>query len=74
MESKKPIKIYKSRGIKLSVWSNKFENKEKTTFTFQKSYKNDQEDIWKNTNVFSTNDLPILKVLINKAYNEQILK
>lgn len=72
VENKKPIKNYKAGTLTLSMWENESENGKLTSFTIQRSYK-DKEDNWQHTSNLRTQDLPKLQILIQKAYQEQIL-
>ena len=72
-ENNKPIKIYKAKNITLSVWENGTEDKPLKSFSFQKSYL-DNEEKWQHTNSLHLSDLPVLQVLIEEAYKENLIK
>jgi hypothetical protein len=66
----KPLKFDRTGALSLSLW----ENENKKSFSFQKSYKEENSEEWKHTTVLNLFDLPKLKVLIEEAYKEEILK
>lgn len=68
----KPIKTYKAGLLTLSLWENEVENSTIKSFTFQRSYK-DSEEKWQHTQSLKASDLPKLKLLINKAYEDSLL-
>lgn len=73
----KPQKTYKSGLLSLSVWENEIQSEGEQvtkvkTFTIKRSYKDKEE--WKQTQMLRTQDLPRLKVLIDEAYKEEVLK
>lgn len=68
----KPIKTYRTGVLSLSLWENEVEDKKVKSFTFERSYKDD-EDNWKNTKSLKVNDLPQLVVLLDKAYRDEIV-
>ena len=70
MENKKPKKTYKAGTLSLSLW----ENENNTSYSFQKAYKEDNSEEWKYTSSLSLSDLPKLKLLLEKAYEEGMLK
>ncbi len=72
VENKKPIKNYKAGTLTLSLWENKLEENKIISFSIQRSYK-DKEDNWQHTSNLRTQDIPKLQLLLNKAYEEQIL-
>jgi hypothetical protein len=70
METKKPNKIYKAGNLSLFLW----ENEKGKSFSFQKSYKEEGSDEWKNTQTLNLNDLPKLKLIIEEAYKNNVFK
>lgn len=75
MENNKPIKTYKAGLLSLSLWENKLEdNKKLYSFTFQRSFKDEKENVWKQTQSLRVNDLPKLRILVEEAYKDFILK
>ena len=73
VETKKPIKTFKAGLLSVSLWENELEdNKTITNFTFQRSYK-DEDEKWQHTQNLRTSDLPKLKLLIEEAYKDQLL-
>ncbi len=73
VELNKPEKIYKVGVLSLSVWENEGTEKNFKSFTFQKSFINEEGD-WQQTQKLNLSDLPKLRVLIDEAYRDQILK
>ena len=65
----KPIKKYRSGGVVLSVWENETLDRTYFNMTFQRVYK-DTDDNWRTTNNFKPNDLPIIAGLCNQAFLE----
>ncbi len=70
----KPIKTLRIGTISLSAWENQGEeNKVFHTFTFQRSYK-DKDENWKQTQQLRLEDLPKLKILMEEMYKQISLK
>jgi hypothetical protein len=71
-----PVKTIRCGSIQASVWSNSAEYKntlvEKLTVKIQKSYKKDNE--WKNTQVFTIEDLPKVSIVAMEVYKYIRLK
>ena len=65
-----PKKTYRAGNVTLSFW----ENENNKNFTFQKAYKEEDSEEWKHTQVLNINDLPKLKLLIEEAYKEEMLR
>lgn len=73
-QTNKPIRVYKAKAITLSVWENEGENDKKfNSITFQRSYL-DKDEQWQHTQSLHVSDLPILKVLLDEAYKDSIVK
>lgn len=73
-QTNKPIRVYKAKAITLSVWENEGENDKKfNSITFQRSYL-DKDELWQHTQSLHVSDLPILKVLLDEAYKDSIVK
>ena len=71
MENKNlPKKTYRAGNISLSLW----ENDNNKSYSFQKVYKEENSNQWKQTQVLNLNDLPKLKMLVEEAYKEDLLK
>lgn len=69
-EKTKPTTKYKAGSLQLSVWKNKGVNDaEYNTYTFQRNYKKD--DKWENTTTLRGQDLPVLKMLLEKAFEQE---
>ena len=75
VENKKnPTKVYKAGVLQLSLWENKTEEGDIVrSFTIQRSYK-DKDDKWQHTTNIRSSDLPRLRVLIDEAYKDLIMK
>ena len=73
-----PVKKYQSGAINLAIWENKAQtaNGERTFYsvTFDRRYKDNKTDEWKSTNSLRENDIPKLKMLLDKAYEYINLK
>jgi hypothetical protein len=74
----KPETRFKAGTIEITVWSNKTTNKngeEKIykTITTQRIYKA-KDGTWKNANSYKIRDIPTLITLLNKAYEELVIK
>jgi len=69
----KPIKNYKVGLLNLSLWENDLPEGKIRNFTFQRAYTNAKGD-WQHTSNLRLSDLPKLRVLIEEAYKDQILK
>jgi hypothetical protein len=69
----KPIKKYKLGLISLSAWKQTSNDKTFYTFSFQRSYK-DKEDNWQQTQQLRLEDLPKLKLLLEEAYKDIVVK
>lgn len=69
--AQKPLKTFRLRGVSASVFANsaKVDGKERTfhKVAIQRAYK-DGED-WKHTSSFGRDDLPVLKKLVDDAWN-----
>ena len=72
----KPEKKFNCGPISASIWANtKVVNGETVTFysvTINKAYKEEEE--WKHTNSFNTEDLPKVALVANEAYKYIKLK
>lgn len=65
MAENRPTKVMKLGGIEIAKWEKATEDgKTLTSFSFQKSYKDNNTDEWKHTSFFKLSDLPILASLI----------
>lgn len=71
-----PKKKYQAGQISVTAWENEREvNGQKipmTSFQLQKRYKDGEE--WKTSNSLNLNDLPKAAMLLQKAYEETVLK
>lgn len=68
-ENNKPIRVYSMSNISCSVWK----RDDMVSFTFQKSYK-DKEDNWKHTTSFNAKDLLIISSLSESIAKKELLK
>jgi hypothetical protein len=78
MEGNKPEKKFSTGLVEATVWKNikhleEGKDKEFRTITFNKSYKNSENE-WKTTNSLNTPDIPKAIVVLSKAYEYLILK
>ena len=67
----KPVQVYKAKGIRVSIFANTSEKDGKPTTFYkmaapQKFYRDGEE--WKATQSFSGSDLPVLQLLIGRAF------
>jgi len=62
----KPEKKFKAGSITAIIWKNKVKDMEFRTVQIQRSYKDKNE--WKTTSSFRVNDLPKIRLVIDKAY------
>lgn len=62
---KKPVEFFREGNVSLSVWPNQGVKGEFNTFSITRSYKKGDE--WKYSTSFGTNDLPKVKVVLEKA-------
>jgi len=76
-KNNKPIRRYKAGGISLSVFKNdrkvNGQDVEFHSFQLQRAYK-DRDGQWQNTSSMGINDLPKAELLLNKAYEDAVLK
>ena len=67
-------KQYRHRNVSLTVWTNKSkEGNEFTTFTLQKSYKNEKGE-YENNATFTTEELLVAVQLAQKAFSDGVLE
>lgn len=70
----KPEKTFRLRGISASIFANQAEGEDgQYTYhkvSFAKAYKDG--DDWKHTGSFSRNDLPVLKVVLQRAFEAML--
>ncbi|MEM2121182.1 MAG: hypothetical protein QXU20_00800 [Candidatus Woesearchaeota archaeon] len=74
----KPETKLRAGSIEVTIWNNKTTNKngeEKSykTITAQRIYKA-KDGTWKNTNSYKIRDIPYLVALLNKAYENLVLR
>lgn len=72
-----PEKKFRSGPISVTIWKNRKKiGDDKVsyfyTITLERSYKKDNE--WKSTNIYRTNDIPKVIVLLNKAYEYLVVQ
>ena len=72
-----PEKKFRAGAISATVWKNHGvkdgEIQDYLTVTFERSYK-DKEGNWQSTNSLRLNDLPKATVVLQKAYEEMVLR
>jgi len=78
MENNKPEQSYAAGGVRLAVWKNKGKTKEGQesdyhTAKLERRYK-DQTGNWQSTASLHVNDLPKARLLLEKAYENLVLK
>jgi len=70
-KTNKPLKVFRSRGISVSVFANETTTNDRTVsyrkVSLQRAYR-DADGTWKSTTSFGRDDLPIAAVLLNKAW------
>ena len=76
-ENNKPVKKYQAGCLNVSVWKNTNKTKdgkeyENTSVQLQNRYKDG--DDWKDTKSIRINEVPKAITLLQKAYDEHILK
>ena len=68
--STKPVKVFRSKGVSASVFANHAKSDgQDVTFhkvSLQRTYKDGDE--WKTTSSFSRDDLPIARLLLDRAW------
>ncbi len=74
----KPERSFRAGSVCVSVWNNektdpKGKTKEFKTVTFERSYK-DKDDEWQKTNSFGINDIPKAITALGRAYEYLTLK
>jgi len=71
--NQKTIKNYKVGLLTLSLWENELTEGKMKSFTFQRAY-TDSKGEWQHTANLKISDLPKLRLLIDEAYKDQVLK
>ena len=64
---KQPIEKFKFGTCEVALWEQESENGNFLTASVSRSYK-DKDDKWQNTSSFRINDLPTLRLAIDKAF------
>ena len=65
MAENRPTKVLKIGGIEVAKWEKQTKDgKTMASYSFQKTYKDNNTDEWKHTSFFNLTDLPILASLI----------
>lgn len=62
-----PVQKFRLGGLQLDVWENESEKGQFLTMSFQRSYK-DKDGEWQHTQSLRVNDLPVLSLLCQKAF------
>lgn len=73
-EKNKPIEKFRSGTIEVAVWENKKDDKVWHSISHKKGYKDSELGEWKDTTNYSVFDIPVLVMLMNKAYEFIMLK
>lgn len=73
MEGKKPIKTYKAGLLSVNVWENETVTGSMKSFSFQRGYKDEKNDEWKNTQSLRLRDLPVLAILLDEVYKDECI-
>ncbi|MBT4604511.1 hypothetical protein HOC01_02635 [archaeon] len=72
-----PQKKYRAGAISATVWSNSFQNEKGSgsynTVSLERIYQ-DKEGNWKSTNSLRLNDLPKVAAVMQRAYEDLIIK
>ncbi len=72
-----PKKKYRAGGITATLWNNRFEKDGKVghydSISLERVYQ-DKEGNWQSTNSLRLNDLPKVTVLMQKVYEDLVLK
>ena len=66
--NKPPVLKLHAGALKLAIWENSHESKKYHSATLCRSYKDEKSGEWKDTQQFSTRDLPALAQLLLTAY------
>jgi len=70
----KPVYKVASHGVTVSVWEQKGNDDSKFyTAQIQRSYQ-DKAEKWQNTDTLRMSDLPVVNLLLNKAYEKYAVK
>lgn len=71
----KPVRVFRLHGISVSLFANtvKLKDRERTFYkvTMAKSYRDDEGQLQR-TSSFDSNDVPLLSMLLDRAYEEVI--
>jgi hypothetical protein len=75
-KNNKPVAKFQAGVVSASVWENAGDKDGKEfkfyTITFQRGFKN-KKDEWENTTSMRVNDLPKLKLVLDKAFETLVL-
>ncbi len=68
-----PFKEFRARGLTVTIWQNESTTRDgqpimRHSVTLNKRYRDQQTGEWKDSNSFFPDDLPRLRLLIEKAY------
>jgi hypothetical protein len=69
---KKPVNSYKAGLINLNIWENETNEGKVKSITISRAYK-DKEENWQHTSSLRISDLPKLMLLLNKAYEDNVI-
>jgi len=71
-ENKKPVNTYRIGALSVSEWVNEFEGKLLKSYTFQRTYK-DAQDNWQHTTILREQDLLKLSILFQQIVSKDIV-
>jgi hypothetical protein len=68
METKKPTKTFRARGVSAAIWNNESKDgQEFSTVSLKRSYK-DEKGEWCETQTLRKSDLPAAATVLQEAY------
>jgi len=74
----RPVKEFRARGLRLAIWQNEVGRDGGTVLrhsvTINKRYLDPQDGKWKDSTSFFADDLPRLRLLLDKAYEYILLR
>ena len=69
-QKKRPAQVFPLGRIRATIWANEAENQEVWfNVTLSRSYKDKDENEWRDTSSFRRDDLPIVSKAIDMAYD-----
>jgi hypothetical protein len=74
----RPVKEFRTGTLKVAIWENEVEQDGKRTMRysarFGKRYFDEQKQEWRDTETLFANDLPRVRLLLDKAFEFIVLK